>query len=140
MDIKIIRTKEEYGRALKRLSQLMDVNPAPGSKDENTLELLALVIQEYEQKNTKPIVVDPVEAIKFRAEQMEFTRNDLIPFFGSISRVSEVLSRKRHLSLSMIRKLHEGLGIPLESLVHQRPLYRKKKSRALRSRNRKRVS
>ena len=130
MNIKVIRNKAEYEEALGNLSKLMDRNPEPGSKNENDLELLMLVINDYEQKIAEPIMLDPVEAIKFRMDQMQYTRKDLVPFFGSISRVSEVLSRKRNLSLSMIRKLHEGLGIPLESLVSQRPSSRRKTQKA----------
>ncbi|HLB58595.1 MAG TPA: hypothetical protein VJL87_00735 [Bdellovibrionota bacterium] len=126
MEVKVIKNKIDYENALKHLSELMDKNPTPGSKDENDLELLMLVIKDYEQRDLESIVVDPIDSIKFRMDQMQFTRKDLIPFFGSISRVSEVLSGKRTLSLSMIRKLHKGLGIPLESLVRRRPVYRKK--------------
>lgn len=129
MDIQVIRTRSEYERALHALSQLMDKNPPSGSKDENTLELLVLVIKDYEQRIGEPVVVDPIEAIRFRMDQMEFTRQDLVPFLGSIPRVSEILSGKRNLSLSMIRKLHSGLGIPLESLVSQRAMYRKRARR-----------
>jgi HTH-type transcriptional regulator/antitoxin HigA len=125
MDIKVIRDEGEYEMALKHLSKLMDNNPAPGSKEENALELLILVINDYEQRYMSSVILDPIEAIKFRMDQMEYTRKDLIPFFGSISRVSEVLSGKRSLSLSMIRKLNDGLGIPLESLVGFRPVHRK---------------
>jgi HTH-type transcriptional regulator/antitoxin HigA len=136
MDIKVIRTRSEYEEALNSFSKLMDKDPAPGSKDENALELLVLVIKDYEQRVGEPIVVDPIEAIRFRMDQMEFSRQDLIPFLGSISRVSEILSGKRNLSLSMIRKLHSGLGIPLESLVSRRTVYRK---RARRTQKRKKI-
>lgn len=125
MDIKVIRNRSDYDKALKYLSMLMDKNPVRGSEEENILELLMLVIKDYEEKFGEPIIVDPIEAIKFRMDQMQFTRKDLILFFGSISRVSEVLAGKRNLSLSMIRKLHDGLGIPLESLVSQRRICRK---------------
>lgn len=92
-----------------------------GAGDENTLELLALVIQKYEKENTPPLRPDPIEAILFRMDQMGLSRKDLIPFLGSASKVSEVLSRKRPLSLAMIRRLHEGLGIPLDILVMDFP-------------------
>ncbi len=125
MEIRVIKTKNEYEKALKYLSELMDENLASGSKEERILELLTLVIQDYEQKTADRIVVDPIEAIKFRMDQMEFSKKDLVPILGSLSRVSEVLSRKRGLSLSMIRKLHEELGIPLESLVAKPTTHRK---------------
>jgi HTH-type transcriptional regulator/antitoxin HigA len=76
MDIKVVRTKSEYEKALSSLSEFMDKNPIPGSKDENTLELLVLVIQDYERRMGEPIVVDPIEAIKFRMDQMELARQD----------------------------------------------------------------
>lgn len=115
--VKVIKNQSDYEAAMEQLSDLMDRKCQPGSDEENTLELLLLVIQDYEQKHTLPIDLDPIEAIKFRVDQMCLSQKDLIPFIGSISKVSEVLSGKRTLSLAMIRKLHKGLGIPLESLL-----------------------
>ena len=119
MDVKVIKTPTEYEAALKRLSELMVRQPPLGSDEGNLLELLFVVISDYEQRVIAPPEVDPVEAIKFRMDQMQLMRKDLVPFIGSASKVSEVLSGTRSLSLSMIRKLHEGLGIPLESLLMQ---------------------
>jgi len=121
VDVKIIRSEAEYQAALHRLSELMDSDTEPGGGDENTLELLALVIQKYEKENTPLLRPDPIEAILFRMDQMGLSRKDMIPFLGSASKVSEVLSRKRPLSLAMIRRLHEGLGIPLDLLVMDFP-------------------
>ena len=139
MDIKVIKNQEDYEAALQSLSELMDRDPAPGSLEENSLELLMLVIRDYEQKIVEAVVVDPVEAIKFRMDQMDLSRQELIPYMGSISRVSEVLSGKRNLSLSMIRKLHEGLGIPLESLLgkarHRRVIVRKERRKTKKKQN-----
>lgn len=115
--IKVIKTEEEYQEALARLSGLMD--SAPGSEEESELELLAILIQKYEEQHYPIALPDPIEAIKFRMEQQGLTRKDMIPYFGSQSRVSEVLGRKRPLSLSMIRALHEGLGIPAEVLLQE---------------------
>lgn len=117
MDVKIIKSEKDYQAAMTRLSELMGSNPKPGTKDENELELLALVIQDYERQTVRPAKVDPIESILFRVDQMQLTRKDLIPYIGSISKVSEVLSRKRPLSLPMIRRLHSGLGIPAEILI-----------------------
>ena len=117
MDIKVIKQREDYGRAMARLSALMDLDPQPGSEQENELELLALVIEDYERKIVAPATPDPVDAILFRMDQAGLTRKDLIPHIGSASKVSEVLSRKRPLSLAMIRKLHGKLGIPASSLI-----------------------
>ncbi|HSX11567.1 MAG TPA: transcriptional regulator [Chlamydiales bacterium] len=117
MEVRIIKNEDDYQDALHKLEKLMDKSPIPGSKDEDDLELLLLVIKDYEQRVIEPIASDPIEAIKFRMDQMNLSRKEMVPFFGSISRVSEVLSRKRNLSLSMIRKLHKGLEIPLDSLM-----------------------
>ena len=99
MNPKIIRNLEDHAVAMARLSALMSSNPAPGSKGENELELLALVIEDFERRTVPPVQADPVEAILFRMEQMKMARKDLVPYIGSISKVSEVLSRKRPLSL-----------------------------------------
>lgn len=117
MNIRLIKDKEQYAAAMARLSALMTLDPKPGTPEDNELELLALVIEDYERKIVPPVVADPVEAILFRMDQSGLTRKDLIPYIGSMPKVSEVLSRKRPLSLSMIRRLHRGLGIPADVLV-----------------------
>lgn len=117
MNVKIIKSAEDYEAAMARLSALMSLNPKPNSKEENELELLALVIQDYERQTVPAVKVDPIESILFRMDQMQLTRKDLIPYIGSISKVSEVLSRKRPLSLPMIRRVHQGLGIPADILI-----------------------
>jgi HTH-type transcriptional regulator/antitoxin HigA len=114
---KIIKTDEEYQNALTALDGLMDA--APGSKEEQQLELLSLLIEKYEEDHFPIPLPDPVEAIKFRMEQQGLTQKDLIPFIGSQSKVSEVLNRRRPLSITMIRNLHEGLGIPAEVLIQE---------------------
>ena len=103
--------------AMARLSALMSLDPKADSKEENELELLALVIQDFERQTVPPVKADPVESILFRMDQMQLSRKDLIPYIGSISKVSEVLSRKRPLSLPMIRRLNQGLGIPADILI-----------------------
>ena len=102
---------------MARLSALMSLDPKPNSKEENELELLALVIQDFERQTVPPVKADPIESILFRMDQMQLTRKDLIPYIGSISKVSEVLSRKRPLSLPMIRRLNQGLAIPADILI-----------------------
>lgn len=124
-NVKVIKNQGDYEEALQFLGELMDKDPVPDSENENTLELLLLVIKDYEEKLIKPNTVDPIEAIEFRMDQMNLSRKELIPYVGSISKVSEVLSGKRTLSLAMIRRLHEGLGIPLESLVGAKKALRK---------------
>ncbi len=95
----------------------MDEQFASGSSKEAELELLALVIESYERSKVQPISPDPIEAILFRMDQQQLSKKDLVPYIGSLSKVSEVISRKRPLSLSMIRKLHMGLNIPAEVLI-----------------------
>jgi len=115
MNIRPIRTKRDYERALRRIEALMDAESGTDEGDE--LEVLATLVEVYEERHFPIGVADPVEAILFRMEQQELERKDLEAFIGSRHRVSEVLNRKRGLSLDMIRRLHAGLGIPLEALV-----------------------
>lgn len=115
--VRVIKTQRDYDAALARLSALMDEEFTPGSNKEAELELLALVINSYESSKVAPVRPDPIEAILFRMDQQRLTKKDLVPYFGSLSKVSEVISRKRPLSLSMIRKLHTGLSIPADVLI-----------------------
>ena len=108
MKVKVIKDQTEYESALKQLSDLMDKEFIQGSDDENLIELLLLVLKDYEERNISAIDLDPIEAIKFRMDQMKLSKKDLIDFIGSASKVSEVLSGVRKLSISMIRKLHKG--------------------------------
>lgn len=117
IDVKVIKTEKEYQNALEELEPLMDA--APGSKEEQELELLALLIEKYEDEHFPIPLPDPVEAIKFRMEQQGLTQKDLIPYLGSQSKVSEILNRKRSLTVAMIRNLHEGLEIPAEVLIQK---------------------
>lgn len=115
--IRVIKTQRAYDDAVARLSALMDEEIKVGSSKEGELELLALVIESYERTKIDPVSPDAIEAILFRMDQMSLSKKDLIPYFGSLPKVSEVLARKRPLSLSMIRKIHKGLGIPAEILL-----------------------
>jgi HTH-type transcriptional regulator/antitoxin HigA len=115
--VRVIKTQRDYDAAIARLSALMDQEFVSGSNKEEELELLALVIESYERSKVEPTKPDPIEAILFRMDQQNLGKKDLIPYFGSLSKVSEVLSRKRTLSLAMIRKLHSGLGIPADVLI-----------------------
>ncbi|MHB1591053.1 MAG: helix-turn-helix domain-containing protein, partial [Sulfuricella sp.] len=117
MNIKVIKSSDDYAPAMARLSALMTLDPKAGSREDNELELLALVIEDYERKIVPPAAPDPVDAILFRMDQMKLGRKELELYIGSTSKVSEVLSRKRPLSLSMIRRLHKGLGIPADVLI-----------------------
>ena len=115
MVIKIIKTEEEYNQALIRLEAIFD---APADSPEgDEAELLGLLIEKYEDEYYPIDGPDPIEAIKFRMEQMDMDKNDLAKVIGYKSRVSEIFSRKRKLSLKMIRNLHEKLNILYESLI-----------------------
>ena len=115
MTAKLIKTQREYRSALRRVEELMDARRGTPQGDE--LELLAALIEIYEEKHTPVPPPDPVEAIRFRMEQESLRPQDLIPFLGSRSRVSEVLGGRRPLTLTMIRRLHRGLGIPADVLL-----------------------
>lgn len=117
--VKVIKTQRDYDAAVVRLSALMDEDTTPGSSKEAELELLALVIDSYERSKVAPVVLDPIEAILFRMDQLGLKKVDLVPYMGSLPKVSEVLARKRPLNLAMIRKLHQGLGIPADVLLAQ---------------------
>jgi len=114
---KVIKTEAEYAKALEYVASLMDAKA--GSAKEEALELWSLLIERYESTHHPIDPPDPIEAIKFRMEQEGLTPKDLEAYIPNKSKVSEVLNRKRKLSLSMIRALHHGLGIPAEILVQE---------------------
>lgn len=114
---RIIKNAADYEEALGEVERLVERDPAPGTRDADRLELLTLLIQDYESRQVPARLPDPVEAVRFRMEQQGLSQRDLVPFIGSRSKVSEVLSRKRPLTLSMIRALHRGLDIPAEALL-----------------------
>ncbi|MGA2261927.1 MAG: ImmA/IrrE family metallo-endopeptidase [Acidobacteriota bacterium] len=114
---KVIKIESQYEAALKRIAGLMDADPGTPRGDE--LELWSLLISDYEDRHYPMEMPDPIAAIRFRMEQQDLNQTDLIPYLGSRSKVSEVLSGRRPLSMAMIRKLHVGLGIPLEVLVRE---------------------
>lgn len=115
--VRVIKTHRDYDAAVVRLSALMDEDMAPGSSKEAELELLALVIESYERSRVEPVVPDPIEAILFRMDQLGLKKVDMVPYMGSLPKVSEVLAKKRPLNLAMIRKLHHDFGIPADVLL-----------------------
>lgn len=115
MDWKVIKTEKDYQKALSRLEVIFDAKK--NSKLGDELELLSLLIDNYEKDKFPIDLPDPIEAIKFRMEQLGYKQKDLAEVMGLKSRVSEILNRKRKLTLEMIRKLNEVLGIPTEILV-----------------------
>jgi HTH-type transcriptional regulator/antitoxin HigA len=115
MRVKVIKTESEYAAALARVEKLMDAKP--GTPQGDALEILSLLVHDYEERVFPIDRPDPVAAIRFRMAQQGLTNNDLVPYLGSRSRVSEVLSGRRSLSLKMIRALVRGLRIPAEVLL-----------------------
>jgi HTH-type transcriptional regulator / antitoxin HigA len=115
MRIKPIHTKKDYQKALSRIKEIFDAKRGTPEGDE--LEVLSILVEKYEDKHFPIPAPDPVSVIKFRMEQMGYKQKDLAAIIGFKGRVSEILSKKRKLSLDMIRKLHEKLNIPLEYLV-----------------------
>jgi HTH-type transcriptional regulator/antitoxin HigA len=119
MEINAIRTEADYLFALQEVSTLIDLDPAADSADGERLDVLGTLVQAYEAKHYPIDPPDPIEAIKFRMEQSGMSVKDLVPFIGPLNRVYEVLSYKRSLSLSMIRRLSDGLHIPAEVLIRE---------------------
>lgn len=117
MDIQPIRNKDDCERALAEIEKLWGTEP--GTPQGDKLDVLLVLVEDYENKFYPIDPPDPIEAIKFRMEQMGLSRKDLEPYLGGRGRVSEVLNRQRGLSLNMIRRLHSGLSIPLESLIRE---------------------
>lgn len=115
MKIKPIRTEQDYKQAVARIESL--ISATPGTPEEDELDVLATLVNAYEEKAFPVDLPDPVAAITFRMEQLGLERKDLEPYIGQKGRVSEVLNYKRSLSIEMIRRLHKGLDIPLEALV-----------------------
>lgn len=115
MKIQPIRTEADYDKALLNIERLWDAKQNTPSGDQ--LDVLLVLVEDYESKHYPIAPPDPIEAIKFRMDQMKLTRRDLEPLIGSRGRVTEIINRQRPLSLAMIRKLHQRLHIPLESLI-----------------------
>lgn len=114
-EVKPIRTEADYHAALAEFERLWGAKS--GTPDGDRLDVLATLIDAYEAQHDSMDPPDPIEAIKFRMEQQGLTRKDLEPLIGSRTRVSEVLNRKRNLSIAMIRRLHKHLGISAEVLI-----------------------
>jgi HTH-type transcriptional regulator/antitoxin HigA len=121
--ITAIKSDADYKAALAEIEDLIDCNARAGTPEGDQLNLLTLLVQDYEQKKIETEAPDPIEAIKFRMEQMNLMPRDLVPLIGSRSKVSEVLSRKRPLTLSMARALHKGLRIPAKALLQEQFLF-----------------
>ncbi len=117
MQIKPIKTVEDNKAALARIEELWDA--APNTPEGDELEVLATLVSAFEDEHYPIEAPDPIEAIKFRMEQQGLEDKDLVPFLGQRSRVTEVMNRKRGLSIAMIRKLNAGLKIPVDCLIKE---------------------
>ncbi|UPQ78022.1 helix-turn-helix domain-containing protein [Flavobacterium azooxidireducens] len=117
MNIKPIKTEQDYQMALQRLEEIFDAKP--NSIDGDELEILSILIEKYESKNFPIDMPDPIEAIKFRMDQLGMKQKDLAEAVGFNSRVSEILSKKRKLTIEMVRNLSEKLRIPTEVLIQK---------------------
>jgi HTH-type transcriptional regulator/antitoxin HigA len=115
MEIKPIKTDKDYNQALKRLETIFDAKK--GSPEGDELEVLGILVDQYENEYFPIGLPDPIEAIKFRMEQMGYNQTDLANIVGLKSRASEILNKKRKLSLEMIRQLHDRLNIPTDVLI-----------------------
>ena len=117
MEIKPIKTETDYNQALKRIDELIDCEE--NSKEEAELEVISLLVWDYEEKHYKIGRLSPIQAIKTRMEELNLKPKDLVSVIGDKSRVSDVLSRKRKLTLGMIRNLNKKLNIPIDTLVQE---------------------
>ena len=117
MEIKPIKTDKDYKQALERLESIFDAKK--GSPDGDELEVLGILVDQYENEHFPIGLPDPIEAIKFRMDQLGYKQKDLAQAIGLKSRVSEILNKKRKLTIDMIRKLHDTLGIPTEVLIKE---------------------
>lgn len=115
MEIRPIKTEQDYNSAIKRIEELWGAKKDTPKGDE--LDLLVTLVESYEMKHYPIAPPDPIDAIKFRMEQMGMTKKDMVKYLGSQSRVSEILNRKRKLTLKMVRSLYKGLKIPAEILL-----------------------
>jgi len=115
MEIKPIKTDKDYNRSIERIEQLWGSKKDTPEGDE--LDLLVTLVEVYEMKMYPVLPPDPIDAIIFRMEQMEMTKSDMAKYLGSQSRVSEILGRKRKLTLNMVRSLYKGMNIPAEILL-----------------------
>lgn len=118
----LIKDKTQYNAAMERIIELADLDLVENTPEFDEFELLSLLIKHYEDQKYPKVKTDPVRVIKFVMEQNNLTYKDMTAYLGSTSKVSEVLNYKRPLTLTMIRKLHHGLGIPSSLLIDEYPL------------------
>ncbi|PHS22548.1 MAG: hypothetical protein COA83_11510 [Methylophaga sp.] len=117
MNIQPIKTEKDYDKALAEIEAFWEADE--GTENGDKLDILLILVDDYEKIHYPILPPDPIEAIKFRMEQMNLSRKDLEPYIGGRGRVSEILNYQRKLSLNMIRSLHSNLSIPLENLISE---------------------
>ncbi len=117
MDLKLIKTEADYRESLKRLEEIFDAEPGTPESDE--LEILGLIVDNYENEHDPMEAPDPIEAIKIRMEELQLKQIDLEPEIGGKSRVSEILNRKRRITVDMIRKLVTRLNLSANLLIKE---------------------
>jgi len=117
MNIRLIHNDTDYEDILREIDRFFEANVQPGTPEGDSIEILLMLVEKYENEHYPIPLPDPVEAIKYYMESRGLTRKDLEPFMGNRARVSEILNRKRHLSLHMIQNLEKGLGIPAKVLI-----------------------
>ncbi len=117
MDIQPIKTEQDYDKALAEIEEFWGADE--GTENGDKLDILLILVDDYEKIHYPILPPDPIEAIKFRMEQMNLSRKDIEPYIGGRGRVSEILNYQRKLSLNMIRSLHSNLSIPLENLISE---------------------
>jgi HTH-type transcriptional regulator / antitoxin HigA len=133
MNLKPIKNEEDYEAALQEIERLWDV--APGTPESDVLEILVTLVEAYEKEHYDLPPPDPIAALEYFMESRGWTRKDLEPYIGSRGRVSEILSRKRPLTLAMIRKLEQATGIPASILVQPYPTEQAKADSAVADRS-----
>ena len=129
MDIKPIKNNKDYETALKEIENLMEFEPQEGTLKFDKLDLLTTIVEKYEEEHFPINSPDPIEAIKFRMDQMGLSTSDLGNYVGSRGRASEILNKKRRLTISMIRSLAKNLNIPADSLIKEYKLNLRKESK-----------
>ena len=117
MNIQPIKTEQDYDKALAEIEEFWGAGE--GTENGDKLDILLILVDDYEKIHYPILPPDPIEAIKFRMEQMNLSRKDIEPYIGGRGRVSEILNYQRKLSLNMIRNLHSNLSIPLENLISE---------------------
>ena len=122
MDIKPLKSRKDYEAAIREIDALLEKDPMPGTSKYDKLDVLSTLAEKYEKENFPIHDPDPIEAIKFRMEEMDLTTTDLGNYIGSRGRASEILNKKRKLTIKMIRSLSTNLKIPADSLIHDYPL------------------